>query len=170
MGLSTFGAAKKRSQTPRCVTLPKVVPRGQFFTSRHANLATLNGDVLSVLWDMKSFQESGQITEAGSNNTSVLFDPKRPLLAVGDRSGVIKLIDAVKRGEPRKLVWRQPAPVHPVKFTKDGRFLLGLVARATGGSLLSVGGGFGQGSRRVVSPAGHNQRFAGRPGCPRRKS
>src|ERR1044072_8121751 len=76
---------------------------------------------------MTSFQESGQITEAGSNNTSVLFAPKRPLLAVGDRSGVIKLIDAVKRGEPRKLVWRQPAPVHPVKFTKDGRFLLGLV-------------------------------------------
>jgi WD40 repeat protein len=100
---------------------------GLVFLPDAAHLASLSGDLVLSLWDIKSGEKVNTLTEPGARVYNVAFSPNGNQLAVGNPDNTIGVWD-VKNGQLLQTLSKRKSFVMKVAFSPDG-FLL-----ATGGA------------------------------------
>jgi WD40 repeat protein len=100
---------------------------GLVFLPDAAHLASLSGDLVLTLWDIKSNQKVNTLTEPGARVYNVAFSPNGELLAVGNPDNTIGVWD-VKNGQLLQTFSKRKSFVMKVAFSADSSLL------ATGGA------------------------------------
>jgi len=92
---------------------------GLVFLPDTAHLASLSGDLVLTLWDIKSGQKVGTLTEPGERVYNVAFSPNGDLLAVGNSDNTIG-VWAVESGQLIQTLGKSKSFVMKIVFSPDG--------------------------------------------------